>query len=209
MKYRYLWAVVTFLVILLYSCSGKAPKSSDTISVTPDPTPELPVEDVMDAQLTARGILPIKVGMRIVDISPAEENLYDSISTEKGYESNTYHFYLDNEERFTAYEFEAGTVSMVAANNESIVVKTGTDGMIRIGDPFVKVAKLPGVKAQWETGDDDGIWVWIWQGIRFIPDQANLPDNLVHKMYNSTVAPQASDFTPEVTVSYMGTGLPW
>lgn len=164
----------------------------------------------MDAQLTSRGIIPIKVGMRVVDIKPQVENLYDSIIPEKGYESNTYHFYLDNEERFTAYEFEAGTISLVAANNPSIVVKDleGRE-MARIGEPFTKVLQLPGVKSQWETGDDDGMWVWIWQGIWFIPDQSNLTEKLVHKLYNPNVAPSASDFSEEVTVSYMGTGLPW
>ena len=202
-------ALLTVLVLFGAACSGNKVKDTDTISVEPDPTPELPVEDIMDAQITSRGIGPIRTDMRIVDMKPSVENLYDTIVREGGYESNSYHFFLDGQQRFTVYEFESGIANVICVDDSSVVVNNPGGGNVRLGDSFTKVFSLDGVKPQWECTDDEGMWVWNWQGLWFQPDQSQLNDVLVHKLYNQNTPPSNSDFTPEVTVGYIGTGLPW
>ena len=196
-------------LLLIASCSGKSGKETDTLTVEPDPTPELPLETIADAQLTARGIGPVRIHSRIVDLRPKVENLYDSVARESGYESNTYHFYLDGEQRFSVYEFGSGMVDVIGVEDSSVIVRGAGNKTVRLGDPFSKVLELDGVTPQWESADDEGMWVWSWEGIWFVPDQSRLPDTLAHKLYNQNVAPRLSDFTPEVTIGYIGTGLPW
>lgn len=197
------------LIPVLASCGGHKSGASDTISVETDTLPALPEEETTEAMLTSRGIGPIRTGMRIVNIQPSVENLYDTIVQEGGYESNTYHFLLDGRQRFTVYEFETGEADVVSVDDDSVVVNNPSGGTIRLGDPFSKVLELEGVKPEWESADDEGMWVWNWQGLWFQPDQNKLNDTLVHKLYNSTTPPTAADFTPEVTVAYIATGLPW
>lgn len=194
---------------MLSGCSGKEHKIEETIKVAPSQQTDLPKKTVSDAQLTPLGIDPIRTGMRISEIQPKIDNLYDSISRQEGYQSNEYYFYLDGNKRFTVYEFESGVINVVQADNRSIVVK-GSDGQeIRLGDSFRKVLALKDVNSVWQAGDGEGKWCWNWQGIWFYPDDSNLPDVLEHKFYNQTSAPQASDFTDDIEIGYMGTGLPW
>ncbi|MDE6271851.1 MAG: hypothetical protein K2M31_02450 [Muribaculaceae bacterium] len=196
-------------LIALASCSGKSQKSAETIRVEPSQQTELPKKAVSDAQLTPLGVDPIRTGMRISEIQPKIENLYDSISRQGGYESNCYYFYLNGNQRFTVYEFDSGIVNVVSVDNRSIVVNGSGGKELRLGDSFKKVLSLKDVNAVWQAGDGDGMWCWNWQGIWFYPDQENLPDVLAHKLYNQTSAPQASDFNDDIEIGYMGTGLPW
>ncbi len=191
------------------SCSGKSQKDAETIRVEPSQQTELPKKAVSDAQLTPLGVDPIRTGMRISEIQPKIENLYDSISRQGGYDSNSYYFYLNGNQRFTVYEFDSGIVNVVSVDNRSIVVNGSGGKELRLGDSFKKVLSLKDVNAVWQAGDGDGMWCWNWQGIWFYPDQENLPDVLAHKLYNQTSAPQASDFNDDIEIGYMGTGLPW
>ena len=204
-----LTALAVIVMLLLSGCSGRKHKETDTIKIEPDPTPELPVEDMMDAQINSRGIGPIKRGMRIVEIQPSVENLYDTIVTEKGYASNSYSFFLDGQQRFTVYEFESGVANVIAVDDESVVVSAPGGKMLRLGDPFSKVLSLNGVRPVWESADEEGMWCWTWQGLWFQPDLQNLSDALVHKLYNQNAAPLASDFDESIGIGYIGTGLPW
>lgn len=197
------------LIGLAGSCGDSKPKQTDTIRIESQPEVALPAEDVKEAQITGRGIGPIKVGMRIIEIKPEVENLYDEIETERGYESNTYHFKLKGKKRFTVYEFESGTANVVSVDDSSIVVTDPASEPVRLGDSFLKVLNLSGVKPQWEAIDGDGMWVWEWQGIWFQPDQSKLTDALVHKLYNQNASPTKADFTEDIKVEYIGTGLPW
>lgn len=201
--------VITGAGCLLSSCSGKQPKHEETISVEPLESPELPGHAVSDAQLTPLGVDPIRTGMRISEIQPKVENLYDSIARQSGYESNSYFFFLDGNHRFTVYEFDSGIVNVVAAENRSIVVNGNNGQEIRLGDSFKKVLALNNVAPIWQAGDGEGMWCWNWQGIWFYPDQQNLPDVLAHKLYNQTSVPQSSDFSDDIEIGYIGTGLPW
>lgn len=166
-------------------------------------------DTIPDAELISAGIEPIRVGMRVVDIAPKVENLYDSIVNQGGYESNSYYFYLYGKQRFTAYEFSEGKVSVVSADDGSIVVK-GADGeTLRIGDPMAKVMSLKGVKTEWQPADDEGMWCWNWKGIWFLPDQEVLTEQQTEALYNPDKAPSAKEFGTGVKIGYMGTGLPW
>lgn len=200
---------IVVCVTALTACSGKEQKGAETLRVEPSETTELPKKAVSDATLTPLGVDPIRTGMRISEIQPKVENLYDSIARQGGYESNSYYFFLDGNQRFTVYEFDSGIVNAVSADNRSIVVKGNNGQELRIGDSFRKVLNLKDVNAVWQAGDGDGMWCWNWQGIWFYPDQENLPDVLAHKLYNQTSSPQAKDFTEDIEIGYMGTGLPW
>ncbi|MDE6810730.1 MAG: hypothetical protein K2J15_00090, partial [Muribaculaceae bacterium] len=112
------------IALILAGCGGKSAGESekpDTPAVNAVDTVETSVGQVKDAELTSEGIAPIRIGMRIVEIQPGIENLYDSIVSQGGYESNSYYFYLNGEQRFTAYEFDPGRVSLVSADNGSVV----------------------------------------------------------------------------------------
>lgn len=193
----------------MWSCSSKPEKTQDTLTIEPDPTPELPKKVESDIKMSPLGIGPIKVGMRISEIKPKMENLYDTIVRQGGYDSNSYYFYLDGNQRFTVYEFESGIVNVVSADNRSVVVDDGNGGELRIGDSFRKVLNLKDVNAVWQAADGEGMWCWNWQGIWFVPDQEALPDVLAHKLYNQTSAPRPSDFPEDILIGYIGTGLPW
>lgn len=202
-------AMIAIGLLSMASCSGKDQKTAETIRVEPSQQTELPKKAVSDAQLTPLGVDPIRTGMRISEIQPKIENLYDSIARQSGYESNCYYFYLNGNHRFTVYEFDSGIVNVVSVDNRSIVVNGNGGKELRLGDSFKKVLSLKDVNAVWQAGDGDGMWCWNWQGIWFYPDQENLPDVLAHKLYNQTSAPQASDFNEDIEIGYMGTGLPW
>ncbi|MDE6235497.1 MAG: hypothetical protein K2M56_07090 [Muribaculaceae bacterium] len=202
-------AAIAVGLTIMSACSGKQPKAEETLRVEPSQETELPKKAVSDAQLTPLGVDPIRTGMRISEIQPKIENLYDSISRQNGYESTCYYFYLQGNQRFTVYEFDSGIVNAVSADNRSIVVKGDKGQELRLGDSFRKVLGLKDVNAVWQAGDGDGMWCWNWQGIWFYPDQENLPDVLAHKLYNQTTAPQTSDFSDDIEIGYMGTGLPW
>ena len=202
-------ALMALTGVLLPACGGGKTHPTDTLTVEPDPTPQPAEETMTDAKLGPTGVAPIKVGMRISEVKPSVENLYDSIARESGYESNSYTFLFDGERRFTVYEFETGIVNVVAADDDSVVVEDPTGEKIRLGDPFSKVLAIKDVKPVWESADGEGMWCWTWQGLWFQPDQSALPDVLSHKLYNPTTPPSPSDFNEDVKVGYMGTGLPW
>lgn len=195
-------------ILILASCSGKEQKAEETLSVEPSVVTELPKKAVSDAVLTPAGIEPIRIGMRISEILPQVENLYDSIWREEGFKANFYHFYLNGNERFTAYEFDSGVVNVVSASNRSIVVKGPSGEEMRIGDSFKKVLGLRDVNAVWQA-EEEGMWCWNWRGIWFYPEEGNMPQVLEYKLGNQTSIPQASDFNDDIIIGYMGTGLPW
>ncbi len=197
------------MLVFAVGCSGNKSSSEDTIRVDSNVTPQLPEETVTDAQITGRGIGPVRLQMTITSLSPSVENLYDNIEKEGGYESNTYHFMLDGKPRFTVYEFESGLVDIISVDDSSVIVNNPDGEPVRIGESFSKVFGLNGVKPQWEAADDEGIWVWNWQGLWFQPDQSTLNEVLVHKLYNQNTPPTAADFSPDVKVGYIATGLPW
>ena len=57
--------------------------------------------------------------------------------------------------------------------------------------------------------DGGGMWYWRWEGLWFAPSQDNLPTVLSRRLYHSESAPTSADFTDDVTVGFIGTGLPF
>lgn len=213
MRIRNIYSFFTLMSVLCAlgfgSCSSKPEKVIDTLTIEQDPTPEMPKAVENDVKLSPIGIGPIRIGMRISEIQPKVENLYDTIVRQTGYESNSYYFYLDGNQRFTVYEFDSGVANVISADNRSVVVDGPNGEELRLGDTFRKVLQLKDVNSVWQSADGEGMWCWSWQGIWFVPDQEQLPDVLAHKLYNQTAAPRPSDFPEDVTIGYIGTGLPW
>lgn len=205
-------AVLIMPMILNLGCGGRPTADEDsqpeTLRIESVAEREVPEESVTDAVLTSSGIGPVKTGIRIVEIKPQVENLYDTIVSERGYESNSYYFYLHGEQRFTVYEFDPGMVSVVSADNGSVVVATPDGDTLRLGDDFGKVLSLKGVKSVWQAGDGEGLWSWNWNGLWFMPDQTGLTEEFEQKLYNQSVAPPAKDFSG-VKIGYIGTGVPF
>lgn len=197
------------LLSLASGCGAGETQNRDTIVVEADPTPELPQTAQVDVRMSPMGVGPIRTGMRISEIQPKVENLYDTIVAEGGYDSNSYYFMLDGNRRFSVYEFDSGVVNVISADGRSVVVETPGGGELRLGDSFRKVLGLKDCNAIWRSADGEGMWCWNWQGLWFYPAQDYLPDVLAHKLYNQTIAPQASDFPEDVEIGYIGTGLPW
>lgn len=98
---------------------------------------------------------------------------------------------------------------MISAESPHIVVCAPEGEMLRIGDEFSRVLSLPGVEAEWEDSDDEGMWCWHWRGIWFQPDQSHLPEALSRELYSDVAPPADAAFTPGVRIGYIGTGLPW
>lgn len=204
--------MIAVAMATLTACGGKSAGEGESMDSNPADTvaaTDSVAVEIADALLTSGGIAPIEVGMKVIDIQPSVEGLYDSIVSENGYESNSYYFFLNGEQRFTAYEFDPGVVNLVCADNGSIYVNGDEDTRLRMGDPFGKVLGLKNVEAVWQEGDGEGVWSWKCNGIWYLPDQSALTEKLSQKLYNSDSAPKGSDFDDSVTIGYMGTGLPW
>lgn len=78
-----------------------------------------------------------------------------------------------------------------------------------IGDSFANVLSIPGVQAEWIGYDDGGMWYWTWDGLWFAPSQQGLGEILSRKLYDSKETPSAADFSDDVKVGFIGTGLPF
>lgn len=210
--FRWLMPVGCLLALLLSgSCSnngkGKPEDSSAADTMVAAGTEQEIVSS--DIVLTPEGIGPIRIGMSPDSIPERVPGVYDSVVAEEGYESNSYLFLDEGRAIFTAYEFTPGSIDVIGAESPRVVV-VGRDGdLLRIGGEFSGVLALPGVKADWEHADSEGMWCWSWSGLWFQPDQTRLPESLAKRLYNDKEAPVADLFTPEVKIGYMGTGLPW
>lgn len=201
------------MLLLLSACGGKRDAGSTGVadSATADtaaPRPQAPAEPA-DHEITSEGVERINVGMQTAHIPHEDEGFYDSVSKEEGNESNTYLFLSGDTPMLSAYEFTEGTIDVVSAESPHIVVLTPDGGTLRLGDEFSRVLLLPGVTAEWENADDDGMWCWHWKGIWFQPDQTRLPEALSRELYSNVAPPSPEAFTSEAKIGYIGTGLPW
>ena len=202
---------VTASLILSGSCSGKGGEKKGESAHPDTPAVVTPEQDVTpsDIILTPDGIGPVRIGMSTDSIPERCPGIYDSVVAEEGYESNSYLFLEEGRAVFTAYEFTPGRIDVIGAESPRVVVAAPEDVFLRLGGEFRGVLGLPGVKADWEHVDSDGMWCWSWRGIWFQPDQSHLPEGLGNKLYNDKEIPEADLFTSDVRIGYIGTGLPW
>lgn len=202
--------LILITIIFLSSCSGKkASDSRDCTETDTCVTDSVVSVTPSELMLTSEGIGEITIGMLTSQIPLELPGVYDSVHSEDGYESNTYLFMEDGKPLFTAYEFTEGTLDVVSAESPRVFVMAPDGTKLRIGEEFSKVLALPGVEAEWENADGEGMWCWNWKGIWFQLDQAHLPEELSRELYSSIAPPSSTSFTSDARIGYMGTGLPW
>lgn len=202
-------AVILTLISAMASC--RHTDSRDHDSVNTDSAAMLLSDDsvaVTPLIMTAGGIGSVRCGTSLSDLAPELEGVYDSIETWSEAEFDIYSFIYDGEERFEGFDFGDGVLSVLSARSTDIVVET-PDGIITRDIPFTHVLSLPGVTAEFESGNYGGIWCWKWHGLYFLPDDQHIPERLVSKLYNGDTEPVSEDFDDSVKLYYIGTGLPF
>lgn len=199
-----------FAVFVLVSCGNK--QNSETNGIVNDSAQtvemESPVAGPTDFYLTSDSIGPIVLGERISNIPAAVPNLYDMMITTETPDAMAYTFLLANDPQFTIYDFMEGKVDVIALEGNARGVNT-PKGELRVGDEFLKVFELPGVTSEWQAFDDDGLWYWKWNGLYFGVDETNISEKIGNALVSGRHAPRASDFTSDVKIGYIATGLPF
>lgn len=164
--------------------------------------------------LTAEGLGPVHVGMDLESLPPRVNGLYTTMTVEQGFECETVVFSNTKAPDtvtfpFTVLDFGQGKADVILLNDDQCGVNRPEGGRLTLSSPFAEVLSLPGVQARWEGWDGGGAWYWTWQGLWFQPSPVNPGEDLTDKLYDNREAPVASDFTPDVTIGYIGTGLPF
>ena len=208
MRKSYL-AVVGAVCLGLASCGGSKTNAGEASSDSAQTMEmESPVAGPTVYNLTNDSIGPVHVGELISDLPAAVANLYDEMLTTETPDAMAYTFLLGYVPQFTIYDFMEGKVDVIALEGNARGVAT-PDGELRVGDEFKKVLALPGVKSEWESLDDSGLWYWEWNGLYFGVDETGLKEDFAMKLMDGRHAPMASDFTPVIKIGYIATGLPF
>lgn len=201
---------VVALTVMAAACSGgKTGEAIDSDSIC-DSIMETIVEPEGQhvCYMTKDSVGAIRVGMSVNEIPDSIAGLYDRKVNGSSPDAVTISFLNKEGEQFIAYDFGEGKVDVLNAVGTSVMVKAPR-GEFGLGDKFSKVLELPGVTEEWAGYDGGGMWYWKWEGLWFAPSQENLPSQLARRLYHSGDAPTVADFTEEVTVGFIGTGLPF
>lgn len=206
--YIILVSLATLMFAMATGCSDhKKVESADSIVMEqpeiPDSMPPLP-----KYLITSEGIGPVETGMQSRTWPDSISGLYDSVEEGPGGDADQYEFYLEGNPMVTVLDFGEDKADLVIVSDPSIKAKVG-DKELGLGDSFRELLSEPGVSAEWQQLDDEGMWYWNCKGVWFAPEQSNIPKSLADKLYDSTRAPEATDFPLEVGIGYMGTGLPF
>lgn len=162
----------------------------------------------MEFFLTSDSIGPVRVGEKISDLPQAVANLYDVVLTTETPDAMAYTFLLADVPQFTIYDFMEGKVDVIALEGNARAINT-PDGEMRTGDEFSKVLALKGVESEFQNFDDSGIWYWKWNGLYFGVDETGISESLGAALSEGKRPPRASEFTPDVKIGYIATGLPF
>lgn len=200
--------VSALCTLLLTACGGKGGTAvdSDSVNVADMATPEETVVRV--AYITKDSIGDIHIGMSLNEIPDSVAGLYSRKVAGASQDAVTVSFFSGDDERFIAYDFGENQIDVLNLISPDVKVKAPR-GEFGLGDKFSKVLELPGVKEEWSGYDDSGMWYWTWEGLWFAPSQENLPAVLARRLYHSGDEPTRADFTDEVTIGFIGTGLPF
>ncbi len=205
-----LYTVGIFL-LLLASCNGNktetAGYSAKSDSARTE-SMESPVAGPVEFFLTRDSIGPVRVGEKISDLPQAVANLYDVVLTTETPDAMAYTFLLADVPQFTIYDFMEGKVDVIALEGNARAINT-PDGEMRTGDEFSKVLALKGVESEFQNFDDSGIWYWKWNGLYFGVDETGISESLGAALSEGKRPPRASEFTPDVKIGYIATGLPF
>lgn len=199
-------AAATCGMLILSSCHSDKKEVVDTDTIAIESAE--PVDSVPSYLFTPEGIGSITPGMPIGQWPEETAGLYTHIDAEEGGDANQYNFYKDDELSFTVMDFGEGKADLIILDDPSMDVKIGEE-KINMKTPFAKLLSTPGVKAEWEQLDDEGMWYWKANGLYFAPSLENLTPELSNKLYNPDKVPTKSDFPEEITIGYIGTGLPF
>lgn len=196
--------------LLLSSCGGGGGTSASGRGSDSAQTAELEstVAGPTEFFLTRDSIGPVHVGADVASLPQAVANLYDVRLATETPDAMAYTYLLANVPQITVYDFMNGKVDVIALEGNARAVET-PEGPLRVGDPFSKVLALPGVKSEFQGFDDMGIWFWEWHGLYFGVGETGLPQKMGEALGNGQRPPKASDFTPEVKIGYIATGLPF
>ena len=207
MKKLFYLAVMT---VLLVGCSkGNSTGNSDSDSILGEEEIMVEKDSIGPAvYITRDSIGAIKIGMPMNEIPDSVAGLYNKKTLGASQDAVTIEFSNKYGESFVAYDFGENKVDVLNLIGNYVKVKAPR-GDFSLGDSFRKVLELPGVKAEWAGYDDTGMWYWNWEGLWFAPSQENLPEILARRLYHSDMHPTQADFTDEVTIGFIGTGLPF
>lgn len=196
-------------LLLLASCGGnKKSTGADSSDSAQTAQMESPVAGPTEFFLTRDSIGPVRVGEKIAKLPEAVANLYGVVLPTETPDAMAYTYLLADVPQFTIYDFMEGKVDVIALEGNARAVST-PDGQLRVGDEFSKVLALKGVESEWESLDDMGIWYWKWNGLYFGVDESGISEKLGEALCNGQKPPRAADFTPDVKIGYIATGLPF
>ncbi|MDE6577121.1 MAG: hypothetical protein K2J82_02235 [Muribaculaceae bacterium] len=198
-------------VMILCSCGSK--KTSDTDSdsiIAGEEIVEVMETDSVSpvAYITRDSIGSIHIGMPMKEIPDSVPGLYNKKVNGASQDAVTVEFSNEKGESFVAFDFGENKIDVLNLIGNYVKVKAPR-GDFSLGDKFSRVLELPGVKAEWAGYDDTGMWYWTWEGLWFAPSQENLSETLTRRLYHSDMPPTVADFNEEVTIGFIGTGLPF
>ena len=206
MKKTFLFALAS---IVLASCSGNSSKTtvdSDSITDVLEETDE--VRETANNLLTKEGVGSIWIGQSINDLPDSIPGLYNYKEMGASPDAVTIEFKGPQGGHFVAYDFGEGKIDVINLIDSSVKVDAPR-GEFGIGDKFNNVLQLPGVEEEWSGYDDVGTWYWKWNGVWFAPSQESISESLSRRLYQSEQAPTRADFDDNVTIGFIGTGLPY
>lgn len=208
MKQRALLLTVFCGGIMVSSCgNSNKNEASDSDSATIMDMVETVASD-HTAYITKDSIGAIYIGKPMVELADSVHLLYSSKENGASPDAVTVTFSNEDGEQFIAYDFGEGNIDVLNVIGTDIKVNAPA-GEFGLGDSFSRVLELPGVTAEWSGYDDSGMWYWTWEGLWFAPSQDRLSPKLSRLLYHSATEPEASDFSEENTVGFIGTGLPF
>lgn len=164
--------------------------------------------------LISQGLGPVRVGESLDSLPDSVPGLYDSAMLQEGEDCRTLIFARSTDRGLTMYPFSVldfgdNRVDVILLNDDQCGVQTPEGKVITLSTPFKNVLTLPEVSARWEEVEGSGAWYWTWEGLWFQPSLDNPGDSLGARLFDGRSAPVADDFTDEVTIGYIGTGLPF
>lgn len=196
------------VAIAVTSCGGQKGQTVDSDSIHEPETVESEPVATEEILLTSEGVGIIAIGMPMSEIPDSVPGLYTSKENGASPDAVTVTFSNPDGQQFVAYDFGEGNVDVINVIGNDVKVQ-GVRETLDFSSPFSKVLELPGVEAEWTGYDDGGMWYWKWHGLWFAPTQENLSTDLSHRLYHSGQAPTFKDFTEDVKIGFIGTGLPF
>ena len=197
--------------LVITGCGGgNKNMTADSDSIYPDMTSETveTVVPVASSYITKDSIGHIFIGMTCHEVPDSVAGLYNHKENGASEDAVTITFSNPDGEQFISYDFGEGNIDVLNVIGRDIKVKA-PDGDFGLGDKFTRVLDLPDVKTEWSGYDGGGSWYWVWDGLWFAPSQETLTDSISRRLYNYDTAPIRSDFTDDITIGFIGTGLPF